>query len=544
MLQLWGWTKRATASAGTRAPGPDADFWYVPTAGTTGAGVRVTPETAIKSQAVFACVSKIAKIMAAMPLKMYREDERGQKADPEHPLDELLHYQPNMNDTAVDFWQQMLWHAVLRGTAYAEIKTSPRKAIAALIPLHPSNVRPERLESGRYRFKVRDPGTGMERILRQEDVFRFAGITANGIEGMGLCDHADEAIAIGMAADQYASRIFSNNLNAGIIITHPGKLSEQGQTNFVAALMNRLSGSSNMHRPLVLQEGMRAEKGFTQTAEDAQLLEARKWQTLEVCRALDMPPIMVGITEGAQGANVEEQSLNFVRYTLQPWAKRIEQAIRRDLIAPEADGRIRHKAEFNFSSLLRGNATARAAYFSAALGSGGSPAWMAVNEVRALDGLNAINDPMFDKPALGTNPKQTPDNATTNPERKKPADEGDEGDEDGEEAADDTAPAESKKPPKAPAKKTADPFETVIAKEVKLLRKYAVQFAGDKPRLLRAISEFYRSHVSFVVKTLGTDKAAARVYCLARIERFKSAGDVVDAIETLAETGVAELKGA
>jgi hypothetical protein len=466
-----------------------------------------------------------------MPLGVYeRLPDGGQLAAPDHYLDNLIHNQPNFTDTAVDFWQQMLWHAILRGTAYAEIKSTPTKPVAALLPLHPDRVKPEKLSSGRWRFKVRDDN-GTERVLLDSSVFRFSGLVAGGIEGMGLATYAGEAIAIGVAADQYASRVFSNMLNAGVILTHPLKISEQAQNNLVKSFMKRLAGVANAHRPILLQEGIKAERGFSQTAEEAQLLDARKWQTLEVCRALDMPPIMVGINEGALGANVEEQSLNFVRYTLMPWAKRIEQAIRRDLIAAERDGSVKYKAEFNFQGLLRGNATARADYFSKALGSGGSPAWMSVNEVRALDGLNRYDDPLFDKPALGTNPKQTPDvgqpadPATTNQQQSAAL----------------VAPLAKfvKKAPETYAERCA----ALIAKEVKLLRKYAELHGADISGWRVAVGSFYRSHVSTVMTLMKVPKDKARIYCLAREARFAAANDILGAIDALENHGLAELVG-
>lgn len=526
--------RAAAAANGAPTPNPGSDFWYAPVGRVGAAGRHVTPVSAIKVQAVFACVSKIAKTLAGMPVKMYEAQKGGAQIPAEdHPLEELLRYQPNMNDTAVDFWQFMLWHAILRGTAYAEIISTNRKPVASLVPLHPDRVKPELLPSGRYRFKVLE-ANGTTRILTHEQVFRFAGMTEGGIQGMGLCSHADEAIALALAADEYAGRVFSNQLNAGVILTHPQKLSEAAQDNLIKSFMRRLAGSSNAHRPIVLQEGLKAEKGFTQTAEEAQLLDARKWQVLEVCRALDMPPIMVGITEGALGANYEEQSLNFVRYTLQPWARRIEQAIRRDLIEVELDGKVKYKAEFNFDSLLRGNQTARGTYFSQALGSGGSPAWMAVNEVRKLDGLNPIDDPLFDKPALGTNPQQTPGTTKTETApKKKPAP--------AEDAPDDTSDETEERGSPAPVSQYELNCTTLVAKEVKLLRKYAERYANDIAAWRTAVGNFYRSHVSYVMKTVGVDKDAARIYCKARESRFAAANDILSAIDNLEANGVAEL---
>lgn len=535
LMQWLSGTRKVEAATGGRIPGPDDDFWYGPVGGATAAGVHITPQTAIKSAAVYACVSMIAKMLATISLKMYRVDGKGNEVEaPEHFLDELLRYQPNYTHTAVDFWSTMVWWAVVYGDTYAEIIWTNRKPVAALEPVHPLLVTPEKIARNRYRYKVRDADNGTERTLLANELFKFSGLIAGGVKGMGICDHADEAIALSLAADQYASRVFSNSINSGIILHHPGKLSEEGQRNLVKALMDRLSGPGNAHRPLVLQEGMKAEKGFTQTSEQAQLLDARKWQVLEVCRALGMPPSLVGITDGGKTA-VEEEALAFVKYTLVPWAKRIEQSIRRDLIPADADGKIRHLAKFNFNSLLRGTAQTRGDYFSKALGSGGSPAWMAVNEVRRLDGLNPIDDPLFDRPALGTNPQQTPAGVDSEAPADSEAPEGD----DSEEARRISQPRQIAPPPDTYEAKCA----RLIAKEVKVLRKYAERFAGDPRAWKEAMSNFYRSQVSHVMTTVGVGKREARIYCEVREKRFAEAPDVLAAIDDLEQNGVRELLG-
>lgn len=291
---------RAAGVDGGALPAAHDDFWYAPVGAMTGAGIRVTPQRAIKASAVYACVSLLAEVMAAVPLHMLRKLERGREPAPNHPLEDLLASQPNDTDTAYDFWCFMHWHATLRGTAYAEIVSGPRGPVDQLIPLHPDLVTPESYgdpRRPRWRYRVRTPGAG-ERVLLAEEIFRLPGLVTGGVRGMGLVDHADEAIAIALAADQYASRVFSNGLNHSYVISHPGKLSREAKDNLLSQIMKRVSGVVNLHRPLVLQEGMKAEK-VSMTAKDAQMEEARKFQILELARRLRIPPHMLGITDGA-----------------------------------------------------------------------------------------------------------------------------------------------------------------------------------------------------------------------------------------------------
>lgn len=510
--------------------GPADDFWYEPPGGDTGAGLRVTPEIAIKASAVFACGSLLARVIASLPFRIYRLlPGGGQEQDADHPLDELIRYQPNDVDTAVDFWQQMVWHMVLRGTAYAEIVPGRRGAIGALVPLHPDCVSPQRLEGQyRWRYEVRDPATGLTRMLLQDEVLRIPGLIAGGVQGMPLTSYAGEAIAIGMAADQYAARVFRNNLNVGLILTHPGKLSEEGRKNFVSAWMQRFAGAQNAHRPVFLQEGIKVEK-VGQTAAEAQLTDARKWQILELARFLGIPPHMLGINEGATHANVEEQSINFVRYTLQPWAKRIEQAVRRDLIVPDANDRRTHKAEYNFDSLLRGNAQARAEYFSRALGAGGAPPWMTQDEVRAIEGLNPRGGEA-DQLALGTNP-----GAPSGPAR--PSDRGDD-------AQSTEALPEKEAPPRLSAPGTEERCAALIRKEVRALGRAAMRHAGDVAAWRGYAEAFYASQISDVVARFGVHKDIARRYCAARTEQCRSAATPQSGIDHIERHGAAELAAA
>lgn len=396
-----GWLRRWLGGRRASTPSPTDDFWYdAPFRTGVHSGVKVTADLALTASAVFACVKVLAETIATLPLAMHRElPGGGREPAPEHPLDELIRFAPNPTTTAVEFWELMVLHAAVRGTGYAEIVPGARGAVDQLLPLHKDRVRAERLADGSLRFQVTDPRTGARRTLLQEEVLRVPGLSSNGVEGLRVVDLAAEAIGLGLAADGYAARVFRNALNIGGYLEHPGKLSEAAQKNLLQAFIEKLAGIENAHRPVVLQEGMQFKAG-TMTAKDAQLLEAREWQIREICRFWRIPPHMVGVTGSQPRANVEQEALEFVKYTLRPWVRRIEQAIRRDLIVRKD----RFVAKFNMEGLLRGDSAARATYLSKALGAGGSPAWLTQNEARMIEGLNRINDPRADALGVGTNP--------------------------------------------------------------------------------------------------------------------------------------------
>ncbi len=462
-------------------PGPQDDYWYRTLGLESPSGIKVTPDVAIKASAVYACVKFLAETIASLPLVMMQRLDDGHRTEvPTHPLEELLRYAPNERQTAVEFWETIVMHSALWGNGYAEIIPGPRGPVGSLEIHHPDLVRVEMLPDRQFRFRVRNPRNATERVLLPEEMFRIPGLSSDGLTGMRAVDIAADAIGLGLAADSYAARIFSNNLNIGGFLEHPGKLSKEGQANLIDSAMRQFAGPKNSHRPMVLQEGLKFAKG-SQGAKESQLLEARKWQIGEVARFWRIPLHMLGIFDGATHSNVEQQALDLVKYTLRPWCKRIELAIRRDLIIAKQV----YFVKFNLEGLLRGEAKARSEVHKAALGSGGHQPWMSLNEVRRIENLNPVEG----------------------------------GDEVGKPAGQPTLapepPAAALPPPVAAITDQSIRSTTVrlVRQEIGACRKAASRFVGDREAFNEWARGFFGGHVSKVEDMLGVTHTLARSYC-------------------------------
>lgn len=527
--RIFGMKPRADDGSGSLPLPPDGDdYWYQQRSQPNAAGVRITPDSALKCSAVFRCVTLLSDIISTLPMSIYKLRtpgviDGGMDNAPDHPIHDVISISPNVRQTAAEFWGQMLFHAALRGIGYAEIIPGRRGAVDQLEPIHPDRVTPELMPDRTLRFKVRDPKTLATRILLQEEMLRIPGITSDGVTGLRTVDLAAEAIALLMAADQYAARVFSNNLNIGGFFTHPGKLSKEAKQNLLAKLTKRLTGIFNFHRPMVLDEGMKFEKA-SMDANRAQLLEARKWQVAEIARYWGVPLHMLGLEDQSNRATVEEQWLNFGRTVIKPWVGKIEQAISRDLIiVPRV-----YVAQINLDDLERGNMVARADYIAKMLGSGGSPAVLTVNECRGMEGYNPDEDPSSDKLAKGTNPISEP--STAKPpappaaavvEQIKPAIE-----------AEDTA-----------SPTTTSPILAMFRKEVTALRRLNIKHADDPAVFRRAVAAFYGGFTSEVAKKLGVTKKQSKDWCNSRSARIGGANDVNAAIDEI-EAEITEYVGA
>jgi HK97 family phage portal protein len=367
-------------------PGPGDDFWYNPVSSGGNAGVPVNHATALQSSVVFACVKVISGSIGALPLKVYRRRENGDKIElPEHPLFELLHDQTNEEHTAQEFRETMTAHALLRGTAFAEIIPGSRGAVDQLIPIHPDEVMPKTFAdaSGRTmtQFEIRKNGEPVRRLLRNElFIYRALVLGKDGVLGIDPIMAEANAIGARLASQEYGARFFQNDAQAGLLLKHPNHFkSKEDRDRFMEGWQMQSTGA-NRHKTRVLEFGMDTET-ISMTNEQSQFLETQKYQDLDIARIFNVQPHKIAITDQMTFTNVEAQNIEFVSDTLMPWAVRWHQGIKRDLIRQRSVF-----AEHNFASLLRGDTEARFRAHAIARNWG----WASANDIRRKENENSI----------------------------------------------------------------------------------------------------------------------------------------------------------
>lgn len=346
-------------------------------------GVAVTAESAMRVSAVYACVSRIAGAIASMPVHQYERTANGRAPVENAPLWWLLNEQPTARFTAASMWEHVISSFLLRESGFVFIARNKLGAIKELIPLPWEAVEPKRVTEGdadRLRYYVQDVRTyGAD----QDDMLHFPGFGFNGVRAMSVIQYAARnAAGNALAMDEYSGKFFAGGSHPSVILEVPGKMGDIAVTSLQQAYANKYSGLDNAHKlPLVLTEGIKAN-AISLSAEDAQLLEARKFQVVDVARAFGVPPHLIGETSAATswGAGLEEMSRGFITFTLQQHLVRIEQELNRKLFRTA-----KYYVEFNRDALMEGNSKAQAEYFRAALGGPGTgPGWLTVDEIRRL----------------------------------------------------------------------------------------------------------------------------------------------------------------
>ena len=352
------------------------------------AGKNVSERSAMQMTAVYACVRILSEAVACLPVHLYKyNDAGGKEKASEHPLYHLLHDEPNPEMTSFIFRETLMTHLLLWGNAYAQVIRNGKGEVIALYPLMPNKMSVDRDEQGQLYYTYQrstDEAATMEGstvVLRPSDVLHIPGLGFDGLVGYSPIAMAKNAIGLAIATEEYGAKLFANGAAPSGVLEHPGTIKDPARVR--EAWMSQFGGSANSGKVAVLEEGMKYTP-ISISPEQAQFLETRKFQINEIARIFRVPPHMVGDLEKSSFSNIEQQSLEFVKYTLDPWVIRWEQSLARALLSE--DEKKEYFFKFNVEGLLRGDYASRMTGYSTARQNG----WMSANDIRELENLDRI----------------------------------------------------------------------------------------------------------------------------------------------------------
>lgn len=348
----------------------------------TQAGQFVDEENALTYSTVWACVSIISKSMATIPWCVYQKTKTGRKEAADHPVYWLLHNQPNPEMTPAIFKNVLTAHVLTWGNAYCEIERDQMGRPYWIWPITPDRVCVDRAkDDGRILYRIKNQG-GADSYLEAADVLHIRGLGFDGLIGYSVIRMAAQSIGLGVAMQQFGSSFFGNGANLGGALNHPKSLSPEARKHLEDSLQKR-AGGKNALKTIVLEEGMKYER-IGIPPEEAQFLESRKFETLEICRWYGVPPHKIAALDRATWNNIEHQALEYVTDTLQFYVTQFEEEANLKLFGRQQRGLFYTK--FNLAALLRGDLKAR--YDAYAVGS--MWGWLSANDIRELEEMNPI----------------------------------------------------------------------------------------------------------------------------------------------------------
>lgn len=341
-------------------------------------GAAVTPETATSVPSVYAAVNRISSTIASLPLILYRrKPDGGKERATDLQLYEALNLFPNYINTRSEFFTQVGWHLLLRGNFYAHLQFTRGRYI--MNPLNPDYVSVKQIK-GSLAYTYWEPGKQKIEYV-QGEILHIRGHSEDGILGKSPIQIARETIGLAQQEQRYSSSMLENGTKLSGVLEHPETLDDAASKRLTESFRKAYSGAANSGKVAVLEEGMKFHT-ISMTNADAQFVESKKLTITDIARIFQIPPHMIGDLERSTNNNIEQQSLEYVIYTILPWAVRIEQAIHRDVIS--FGDRNELFVKFAMDGLLRGDFQSRMNGYNIGLQSG----VLRFNDARNLEDLD------------------------------------------------------------------------------------------------------------------------------------------------------------
>lgn len=347
--------KRETRNAATIASSdPYLAEWF----SLRGQGATaVNPETLLSNSAVAVrCVNLRSEMLASVGLFLLRRtDDGGRERADDLPLYGVLHDLANPQMTAFEAREFLIRSLDLTGNAYARLERDGRGQVTALYPLPPADVAVETLPNGRLRYRV-SQRTGGTYVLLQEEALHIRGPSRDGIVGISAIQYGRQAMSLRVAQAETAKSLIDNGLRPSGVMSYDERLNADARAKVRESVAERLQGSANAGQ-LIIMDGGAKYTPLAWSAEDAEFLASQKLSNEDVARLFGVPPTSVGITDKATYSNTEQEARALVANCLGPLAARVEMAMVRCLLTPEARRTL--YIEHDLAALLRGDVRAR-----------------------------------------------------------------------------------------------------------------------------------------------------------------------------------------
>lgn len=344
----------------------DAKPWALFYGGASHSGKAVTIDSALQLSTFWACVRLTAGAMASMPLQLFEKDSHGGRHPADHALAGLLTVSPDGERTAFEFWEAVTAWLLVSGNAYAEISRIGNR-IVALNLLPSDQVGVTRNDDGELEYRFTDRGRPV--VLPAENMLHLRGFGFGGDLGLSVIRYGVQTLGSAIAAEETAGKILGNGMMPSGVLSADQELSDEQRTQ-LQTIMKAYSSSSNAGKMMVLEAGLKFDQ-LSLNPEDGQLLQTRSFSVEDVCRWFGCPPIVVGHAANgvtAWGSGIEALILQWLTTGLNPVAKRIEDRLRLQLLAPGE--RARFYPEFNREALLQADSAAKAAFLSSLVQNG------------------------------------------------------------------------------------------------------------------------------------------------------------------------------
>lgn len=369
------------------------DFWYTPFA----ANGKVTAGTAERIASVYGCKKIITESVAMLPVSVFEETEENVKVKrPEHALFSLLRHSPNRYMDSFTFFQLMQSSLLDTGNAYAHVLRTTGGKILEIMPLIAEKVQIKVREDGVLVYIYKD-GQNITRNYLQNEILHIRHDSKDGILGRSPITVAADTFGFASSLLDHGNALFENGaFNSGFIKAPFAFKDDERRRQFMDSFKEYF-GKKNAGKVALLEQGVEFMPA-SMSNKDAQFLESKQFSVLEIARIFRVPPHMLQeLSQGASYASIEQQSINFVTYTIQPWVTLWERAIKFQLL--NSVGEEGYYVRFNVNAIIRSDLSSHVNAVKEQINYG----LLTINEARALLDHNPVDDEAGDEPMVSHN---------------------------------------------------------------------------------------------------------------------------------------------
>lgn len=340
------------------------------------------PVTALQVSAFLACVRCLAEGVAQLPFHLMRVNADGTKERAtDHPLYRVLHERPNPWQSSYEFRETQVAHTATWGNAYARKVFDRSGNVTEIWGMHPAHIEVKRLKNNALLYVYREPGFETQEY-REEDVIHTRFLSDDGIMGMVPLSLSSGVLKLARSMDSYAQKFWENDARPGIVMESALPIPREAQAALRDDWERMHRGSQNAGRTAILPNGVTLKELSGASNESAQLIEMRIFLVQEIARAMRVPCSMIGENSRSTFSNAEQEQLSFLQNTLVAWCRRVESAFTRSLLG----GMPGYSISLDVRGMLRGDSSARSAYYGALAGLG----VLSPNDIRRLEDMPPI----------------------------------------------------------------------------------------------------------------------------------------------------------
>ena len=337
-----------------------------------------TNSKALLLSTVYRCVETISDSVAALELEPYYIDKNGYKTKfTTHPTYYLLSREPNKKMSRFTFIKTLIISMLLKGNGYAYIQRDKKGDCIGLHFIHPDKVTViEDPRTGEISYNI----VGFRNKVESCNIIHILNFSYDGITGISTLQHARQTLGLSSDSETHAASFFKGGANlAGILKVHSALTGKQKQ-ELKSAWTSAFNPSTGTPNSIAVLEGNMDFQSVSVNPADAQLLETRKFNVVDICRFFGVSPVKAFDLSNSSYSTVEATQLAFLTDTLTPILEKIELEFQRKLYKPSERNNI--TVRFDTSSLLRADKASLASYYNTLFNIG----VVSANEIRkALD---------------------------------------------------------------------------------------------------------------------------------------------------------------